>query len=344
MAGGKVIGGRPGTLVAAGLKPGAKLMLLAAAGATSQGQAALEAARQGRQAALERGRQQLSERAWGGAGAGAAPAPSIAQRAETWAKTGIAALRDLKLTQLPGELFGAAVAAKLRVLDCGGNALSALPPALGTLTALQRLRLSLNRLDDAGLPPQLLAGLRQLAILALDDNRLTTLPACVCGLAALQKLSLNGNQLGERRAAGLAPAGASTTPCSAACQPLSLLTPLQPACRMASPAWRSCACLRCGATAWRRCRPLWGAAASCKSWMCGTTSWRRCRSSWGGWHTCGCCWRTTTGERLPAPGTGQAWVSQSPLPTAVREPGLACVAGCTQCPARSLRAAPRWPR
>jgi hypothetical protein len=197
MASGKVIGGRPGTLVAAGVKPGAKLMLLAAAGTASQGQAALDAARQSRQAALERGRQQLAERAARVGGAAATPAASMAKRAEAWAKTGIAALRDLQLAQLPAELFSAAVAPKLRVLDCGGNALSTLPPTLSTLSTLQRLRLSLTRLDDAGMPWQLLAGLRQLAVLVVDDNRLAALPDCLSGLAALQKLSLNGNQIGE---------------------------------------------------------------------------------------------------------------------------------------------------
>lgn len=202
MVAGKVISGRSGSLAAAGVKPGAKLMLLAGAGAPSQGQAALDAARQGRQQALERGRQQLAERAAqkgiavAAASAGHPSAASMAQRAEAWSKTGIAALRDLKLAQLPAELFSSSVAARVRVLDVGGNALTALPPAISQLTALQRLRLSINQLGDEGGPWQLLTGLTQLVVLAADDNRLTALPACIAGLARLQKLSLAGNQIG----------------------------------------------------------------------------------------------------------------------------------------------------
>ena len=207
MAAGKVVSGRPGSLTAAGLRPGAKLMLLAGAGGPTAGQAALEASRQSRQEALERGRQQLAERAAqkgiaaGAAGAaGAACAAltpaSMRQRAEAWQKTGIAALRDLQLSQLPAELFAPAVASGVRVLDAGGNALAALPPTLSQLTGLQRLRLSINRLSDEGAAWPARAQLTSLIVLAADDNRLTALPPCVAALARLQKLSLNGNQIG----------------------------------------------------------------------------------------------------------------------------------------------------
>ncbi|KAI3433885.1 hypothetical protein D9Q98_003687 [Chlorella vulgaris] len=203
MSSGKVISGRAGTLAAAGVKPGAKLMLLAAAGTASQGANALEAARLGRQQALERGRQQLTDQARqrgiavasASAAAASSVAASMAQRAASWAKTGIAALRDLKLTQLPPELFDPSTAPCIRVLDCGGNALTSLPQCISQLTALQRLRLSINRLADDGMPWQLLAGLSQLVVLAADDNCLTTVPECVSGLTRLQKLSLNGNKI-----------------------------------------------------------------------------------------------------------------------------------------------------
>ena len=201
MAAGKVVSGRPGTLTSAGLRPGAKLMLLAGAGGPTAGQAALEASRQSRQEALERGRQQLAERAAqkgiaaGTAGAaGAVTAASMRQRAEAWQKTGIAALRDLQLAELPAELFSPQVASGIRVLDAGGNALAALPSALSQLTGLQRLRLSLNRLADIAVLPQL----TQLVILAADDNRLTALPPAISALSRLQKLSLNGNQIGAQ--------------------------------------------------------------------------------------------------------------------------------------------------
>jgi len=56
-----------------------------------------------------------------------------------------------------------------RVADFGNNALDGLPEALGYLAALQRLRLSHNRLPSGALPA--LAPLTQLLVLALDHNR-----------------------------------------------------------------------------------------------------------------------------------------------------------------------------
>lgn len=286
MAAGKVVSGRSGTLAAAGIKPGAKLMLLAAAGSQTGGQAALEAARQSRLELLERGRQQVAERAAqkglpapaaAGQSAGQPPsAASMRQRADAWAKTGIAALRDLKLVQLPPELLEPGVAASIRVLDAGGNQLGALPPGIAALTALQRLRLSLNQLTDGGMQWQALAaGLTQLLILAVDDNRLTQLPECISSLARLQKLSLSGNQIGEKgRRGGLdlpaLPAALQSLHveelATADLSPPSALLPtcaaLQPACRRAWAAWRTCAPWRCAATAWQPCRPPWAAAAS----------------------------------------------------------------------------------
>lgn len=202
LAAGKTLSGQKSTLACAGLKPGSKLMLLAAAGGPTAGQAALDASRAKRQEALDKGRAALAERAAqkglsaaATTGGSAPTAASMRQRAEAWQKTGIAALRDLKLTQLPPELF--ALAAGVRVLDAGGNALAALPPDISSMTALQRLRLSLNQLTDEGIQWGALACLTQLVILAADDNRLTAVPPRVSSLARLQKLSLAGNQIGE---------------------------------------------------------------------------------------------------------------------------------------------------
>lgn len=92
----------------------------------------------------------------------------MAARAVVWRKTGIAALRDLKLAAVPPEAI--ALGGTLRVLDLGGNALESLPDSLSALSALQRLRLSLNALSDGGTWAPLL-GLTQLVVLALDHNR-----------------------------------------------------------------------------------------------------------------------------------------------------------------------------
>eukprot|EP00887_Chlorella_sp_A99_P005295 scaffold1.g5295.t1 len=197
MAKGRVVSGQPGaTLAAAGIAAGAKLMLLAAAGTQTQGQATL--------ASQQRQRQDMAaaRRAAAAAGGGgtarsapAAPPPgAMQQRAAAWARTGIASVRDMRLEELPAELLSPAVASAVRVLDAGGNRLAALPAALAATTGLQRLRLSGNVLGD-GPGLDCLSALTQLTVLALDHNRLTALPACLGALPQLRSLSLSNNQL-----------------------------------------------------------------------------------------------------------------------------------------------------
>lgn len=107
-----------------------------------------------------------------------------------------------------------------RSADLSCNRLTALPPSLGTLTALQSLRLSSNALTQGGLPWDALASLSALSALDLSSNQLSALPAaagaalpalvrlslagnclvaleagCLSGLARLQELQLGGNQL-----------------------------------------------------------------------------------------------------------------------------------------------------
>lgn len=179
-------------LAEAGVASGSKLMLLAAAGAPSQGHASLAAAQQARAAA---GQQRVAE-----AAAARPPPPrqaagAMEARVAMWAKTGIAALRDLKLAAIPPELLTPAAAGAVRVADLGGNQLTALPPSFSALASLQKLRLSMNRLEDGGVPWEAVASLKQLVVLALDSNRLTCLPDCLSRLSRLQKLSADSNRL-----------------------------------------------------------------------------------------------------------------------------------------------------
>lgn len=83
---------------------------------------------------------------------------------------GVIALRGEQppLAQLPPAALAVAAA---RVADFGNNALEALPAALGGLAALQRLRLSWNRLSAGSFPGGALAPLQRLTVLALDHNR-----------------------------------------------------------------------------------------------------------------------------------------------------------------------------
>ena len=131
---------RSTTLASAGLATGTKLILLAGGGgggsSESQGATALRSAQRAKATELK---QKLQERkdAREFSGSGAAPATTqLESRAATWRKTGIVALRDLKLSDIPGEVFAAGGA--IRVADCGGNKLVALPPAISQLSNLQK--------------------------------------------------------------------------------------------------------------------------------------------------------------------------------------------------------------
>lgn len=99
------------------------------------------------------------------------PLAHLQDRARAWAATGIISLRDQQLQSVPEQLWQAQIAAKARAADLGGNRLETLPPEIGQLASLQRLRLSHNWLAEEGLPWEALAGLSQLATLVLDSNR-----------------------------------------------------------------------------------------------------------------------------------------------------------------------------
>ncbi|TYZ60345.1 hypothetical protein PybrP1_011196 [[Pythium] brassicae (nom. inval.)] len=134
----------------------------------------------------------------------------LQQKLKSAAATGVLALPDHKLKQLPRELLElanlrsldvssnrlaelprdfAAALPQLRTLKLAGNALTALPD-LSALTALTTLVLDGNALTSLpeALPPNLTK-------LSLKNNRLRELPLSVTRLAQLQELDVSGNEL-----------------------------------------------------------------------------------------------------------------------------------------------------
>lgn len=185
---GKILTALPAStsLTAAGIRPGDKLMLLAGA-AESQGRAALRSSLKAKASALRE--RQTDRRAEDSAVAGP---EAIEPRTAVWRTTGVASLRDLKLVTVPPQLYEAGES--IRVADLGGNQLTSLPAGgLARLSCLQKLRLSLNRLEDGGMPWVALTELTSLIVLALDSNRLTSLHPSIGRLTRLQKLSVANN-------------------------------------------------------------------------------------------------------------------------------------------------------
>jgi Leucine-rich repeat (LRR) protein len=191
------------TLKTAHVVNGAKIMLLTTAGgAQSQGAAALQASQKAKMEALKErlkssnGARVTSSSSSLLATTTAATASTMQARIDAWSKTGIAALRDLKLTELPPEMFTNTLCCdNIRVLDLGGNNFSALPPSISNLKKLQKLRLSFNLLTDQGMPWDALCSMTQLVVLALDHNNLVEILESISNLFNLQKLTLDHNNL-----------------------------------------------------------------------------------------------------------------------------------------------------
>lgn len=182
----------PTTLVAVGITPGEKLMLLATPSAmrrSDHGMSGGGAQRQkGKHTSNVSTAKELSKYTINDT--------SIKQRTVAWKRTGIVGLRDLKLSDIPADVFETGEI--VRVLDCGNNQLSTVSPSpFSKLLGLEKLRLSFNALTDDGVAWDELAALPRLAVLTLDHNRLTSLPAtCLPGLGPhLLKLALDHNKL-----------------------------------------------------------------------------------------------------------------------------------------------------
>ncbi|XP_034575857.1 plant intracellular Ras-group-related LRR protein 7 isoform X1 [Setaria viridis] len=115
---------------------------------------------------------------------------SPASRATRWRSTGIVALRDARLKELPNEVLQ--VGNSLRTLDLTNNKLVEIPQEVGGLVNMQRLVLAGNLIENI---PANIGYLRNLKILTLDRNRISILPEELGSLSNLQQLSISHNSL-----------------------------------------------------------------------------------------------------------------------------------------------------
>nr|XP_034575860.1 plant intracellular Ras-group-related LRR protein 7 isoform X3 [Setaria viridis] len=125
---------------------------------------------------------------------------SPASRATRWRSTGIVALRDARLKELPNEVLQ--VGNSLRTLDLTNNKLVEIPQEVGGLVNMQRLVLavgSLSNLQQLSIShnslmclPKSVGDLRNMLILNVSDNKLKELPESIGGCNSLEELQANG--------------------------------------------------------------------------------------------------------------------------------------------------------
>ncbi|KAH7652393.1 L domain-like protein [Dioscorea alata] len=107
-------------------------------------------------------------------------ADSPANRVARWRSTGIVALRDRKLKEVPSEIFE--VDRFVRTLDLTNNNIVEIPSEITRLISMQRLVLAENLIERL---PANLGVFKSLKVLKLD----------VGSLSRLEKLSIAGNSL-----------------------------------------------------------------------------------------------------------------------------------------------------
>jgi hypothetical protein len=121
-----------------------------------------------------------------------APAKTKTESRESaWRATGIVALRDSNLRELPDKLFDAdgEFALKLRNVDATNNKIERIPREIGNCGNITRLVLASNLIESL---PEEMGRLTRLKTLALDDNRISSLPDSIGSLRALTTLSACG--------------------------------------------------------------------------------------------------------------------------------------------------------
>ncbi|XP_051134417.1 LRR repeats and ubiquitin-like domain-containing protein At2g30105 [Andrographis paniculata] len=119
--------------------------------------------------------------------------PVTKSRLERWKATGVIALSNSGLTNIPEEILTSGTSA--RVLDVSQNSLLEVPATVACLSSMQKLFLNGNNLSDKSISWEGVTSLKSLMVLSLNENNLTTLPSSIGALTCLKQLNISGNKL-----------------------------------------------------------------------------------------------------------------------------------------------------
>ena len=114
--------------------------------------------------------------------------PSSSSREHSWRTTGIVALRDQNLRELPKKLFSqeSDLPERVRNVDATNNRLTTIPREISLWCGITRLVLASNEIESL---PETIGTLTRLKTLTLDGNRLREFPSSIGDLRALVTLS-----------------------------------------------------------------------------------------------------------------------------------------------------------
>ncbi|KAF8053447.1 hypothetical protein N665_1414s0004 [Sinapis alba] len=114
-------------------------------------------------------------------------------RSDRWKATGVIALAQANLKEIPEEVWDCGSAA--RVLDISENFIREVPARISSFVSIHKLFLQGNGLSDESIQWEGIASLKRLMLLSVSHNNLTVLPPEVGSLTSLRQLDVSNNKL-----------------------------------------------------------------------------------------------------------------------------------------------------
>ncbi|TVU30484.1 hypothetical protein EJB05_22111, partial [Eragrostis curvula] len=116
-------------------------------------------------------------------------------RSDIWKRTGIVALHDCNLKEVPEEVWDCGPS--VRILDVSNNGIKEIPHKIAALKSLTKLLLTANDIADENITWEGLSCLPTLLNLSLSQNRITSLPSSLGDCESLIEVDLSSNLLAE---------------------------------------------------------------------------------------------------------------------------------------------------
>ncbi|CAN8285415.1 unnamed protein product [Cochlearia groenlandica] len=113
-------------------------------------------------------------------------------RAVRWKATGVIALAQANLKEIPEEVWDCG---SVRVLDISENFIREVPSRISSFASMQKLLLQGNGLSDESIQWEGITSLKLLMLLSISHNNLTILPSSLGSLTSLRLLDVSNNKL-----------------------------------------------------------------------------------------------------------------------------------------------------